>query len=91
MTPRISLSLIALSDALVPFLWLKTSDIILISVLGSIGIVLMWSIIHSFIVTTMPTPTLPMLVNSSLTLGKLFKNYLEVMILIGKSVNVAVG
>ncbi|MEB3281115.1 MAG: hypothetical protein VKK42_19540 [Lyngbya sp.] len=93
MTPRIPLSLIALSEkaAWVPFLCLKTSDIILIPVLGSVGMLIIWSVIHSFLVTTMPTPTLPMLVNSSLTFAKLFKNYLEVMTLVGKSINVAVG
>ncbi|MDY7023798.1 MAG: hypothetical protein SWJ54_21030, partial [Cyanobacteriota bacterium] len=91
MTPRIPLSLIAHSEkaAWVSFLCLRKSDVVLIPVVGSVGMLLVWSIIHSFLVTTMPTPTLPMLVNSSFTFAKLFRNYVEVMSLIEKSAHIA--
>ncbi len=93
MTPRIPLSLIALPGKAtwLSFLCLKISDIILIPVLGCFGIAILWSVIHSFLTTLMPTPTLPMMFNSSLTLYRLFRNYLEVMSLIEKSANVVLG
>jgi len=91
MTPKIPLSLIALPGQAtwISFLRLKSSDFILLPVLFCITLVILWSIVHTFLTTLMPTPALPMFVNNSLSTYRLFKNYQEVIAVILKSVDVA--
>ncbi len=93
MTPRISLSLMARSERAtwISFLCLKSSDVILLPIFLSLGIALIWSVIHTFLTTLMPTPTLPTLVNSTVTLYQLCKNHLEVMNLIQNSADLVMS
>ncbi|MGL5080117.1 MAG: hypothetical protein ACRC8A_01385 [Microcoleaceae cyanobacterium] len=89
MTPKIPLSLIALPGGMdwFPFLCLKSSDMVLIPVFGIMGLVLFGSVVYTFLTTLMLTPSLPTLVDSTLTSYRFFRNYLEVMNLIGKTMN----
>ena len=93
MTPRISLSLIARSEQAtwISFLRPNSSDIILLPFFSCFAVALLWSVIHTFLTTLMPTPVLPTLVSSSVSSYQLFRNHLEVVSLIRNSANLIVS
>ncbi|NJK37687.1 MAG: hypothetical protein HC920_07970 [Oscillatoriales cyanobacterium SM2_3_0] len=89
MTPRIPLSLAAIQGGAnwFPFLYLKSSDIVLIPLFGVMGFLLFGSVVYTFLTTFTIAPTLPTLFDSSLTFYRFFRNYLEVISSVEKTMN----
>lgn len=66
------------------FLWKRlcrfvTPDLILIPALGCLWMIMLWSMLSTFFSTLMPSPCLPAIMNTAISVLKVSKDYLEVV------------
>lgn len=54
-----------------------TPDFIVLPALGLLWIIMLWSVLSTFLTTLMPSPCLPTIVNTALGVSKISKEYLE--------------
>lgn len=53
-------------------------DLILLSVLGFLWTIILWSIVNTFFTTSIPSPCLPTVINTVISVSKVLREYLEV-------------
>lgn len=54
-----------------------TPDLIVLPALGFLWIIMLWSMLSTFLTTLMPSPCLPTIVNTAIGVSKVSKQYLE--------------
>jgi len=54
-----------------------TPDFIVLPALGFLWVIMIWSMVSTFLTTLMPSPCLPTIVNTALGVSKVSKEYLE--------------
>lgn len=54
-----------------------TPDFIVLPALGFLWMIMLWSVLSTFLTTLMPSPCLPSIVNTAIGVSKMSKKYLE--------------
>lgn len=56
---------------------LVTPDLILLPALGCLSMIMLWSMVTSFFTTLIPSPCLPTVITTAITVSKVSREYLE--------------
>ena len=79
MTAQLNISALAhfLPNILTRVRRFLTPDFIVLPALGFLWIIMLWSMLSTFLTTLMPSPCLPTIVNTAIGVSKVSKEYLE--------------